>query len=150
MGKLKSIPCSWCGKLVKRYESEIGKHVFCCGNCRSKFISKKTNPVSYKRHPHLSKYNKITNPSKMTEEIKAKLRWKRFGTGQHKSYPKLYGRHIHRIVAEAVLGRKLKRGEVVHHIDGNRLNNRPENLLVLPNQAEHAKLHGLLNRGDAL
>lgn len=36
------------------------------------------------------------------------------------------------MVAERMLGRKLKPGEVVHHIDGNKRNNAPENLMVFP------------------
>lgn len=36
--------------------------------------------------------------------------------------------------------------EVVHHIDGNKLNNNPSNLLVFKNQAEHAKYHMMNNR----
>jgi hypothetical protein len=39
------------------------------------------------------------------------------------------------------LGRPLAPGEVVHHIDGNFLNNNPENLEVLPSQGEHMKRH---------
>lgn len=36
-----------------------------------------------------------------------------------------------------------KPGEVVHHKDGNKMNNSPENLEVFPSQSVHAKLHGL-------
>jgi hypothetical protein len=45
----------------------------------------------------------------------------------------------HRLVAEEAIGRPLEKGEVVHHIDGNRANNAPENLLVMP-VSEHDKL----------
>jgi len=49
------------------------------------------------------------------------------------------GTYVHRDVAEKKLGRKLKGGEVVHHIDGNSLNNSPKNLKVYKNQSEHMK-----------
>ncbi len=58
-----------------------------------------------------------------------------------KAYTKTKGRHTHRVVAEEKIGRKLLPGEVVHHIDGNRLNNTPANLEVLPSQSEHAREH---------
>lgn len=37
-----------------------------------------------------------------------------------------------------MLGRPLDSWEVVHHIDGDNLNNAPENLLLLPHQAMHS------------
>jgi hypothetical protein len=42
----------------------------------------------------------------------------------------------HRHIASIMLGRWLKRPEIIHHIDGNRANNDPENLVVLT-QRQH-------------
>ena len=47
---------------------------------------------------------------------------------------------FHRRVAQEMLGRPLLPGEVVHHRDGNSLNNHPDNLLVLPSQRHRAYL----------
>lgn len=74
---------------------------------------------------------------------------KQRGRGEGRSYRKLNGRHEHRVIAEQKLGRPLLPGEVVHHIDGNHLNNDPANLAVMT-QAEHMREHGLGVRGKPL
>ena len=53
---------------------------------------------------------------------------------------------LHRRVAQEVLGRPLFPEVVVHHRDGNSLNNNPGNLLVLPSQRHHAHLEARLRR----
>lgn len=47
----------------------------------------------------------------------------------------------HRVVAEEILGRPLKDGEVVHHIDRNRRNNDPSNIIVFESRAAHSRFH---------
>ena len=67
-------------------------------------------------------------------------------SGEGKTYRKSLGRHEHRVVAEQKLGRPLRKGEIVHHIDGDYRNNDPDNLMVLPSQSEHCKRNRYKNR----
>jgi len=46
-----------------------------------------------------------------------------------------------RLLMKIMIGRDLKPEEVVHHIDGNPLNNQLHNLKLFPNQAAHMKIH---------
>lgn len=52
----------------------------------------------------------------------------------------------HRLVAQSMLGRRLEKVEVVHHIDCNPVNNDPTNLDVLSDGSVHAKAHASLDR----
>jgi hypothetical protein len=53
----------------------------------------------------------------------------------------------HIVVAEKDIGRSIRDDEEVHHLDFNRLNNSPENLLVLTSSS-HKKLHHWLKANN--
>ena len=55
----------------------------------------------------------------------------------------------HRYVAESAIGRYLEPGEQVHHINLEKLDNRIENLAVLPTKKEHALVHKYMERVGA-
>jgi uncharacterized protein (DUF1330 family) len=123
-------PCDVCGKDVTRVPSQFRKSVLCSKTCTSIFNSRRFTDM-----------NVELNPSRMTFETRTKVRRSRLGTGEGKTYSKTYGRHTHRVMAEKLIGRPLRKGEVVHHIDENKRNNHPLNLMIFPNQAAHAAWH---------
>ena len=66
------------------------------------------------------------------------------------NHPNSNKRHCvyeHQLVVEDHIGRFISKGEVVHHIDGNKQNNNISNLLLLSN-SEHARLHAILKSAD--
>ena len=48
--------------------------------------------------------------------------------------------YLHRLLAEKKMGRKLRTKEVVHHINGDILDNRLSNLAII-SHSEHSKIH---------
>ena len=64
------------------------------------------------------------------------------GTGciNTNGYRRTGRRYDHRRVMDAALGRRLLQTEIVHHRDGNKLNNAIDNLEVM-SPSEHARLH---------
>lgn len=125
-----TLVCDTCGKTFERLKCSTFKHSFCSRECAKPFLSRK-----------FAELNRSLNPDRMTANVRAKLREAKLGKGCGKAYTKTFGRHTHRIVAEQMLGRPLKSGEVVHHIDGDKRNNHPLNLMVFPSQQKHALWH---------
>lgn len=127
--------CDNCGKeiRVRGKKAESFKHHFCSRACAKTFTS-----------PRMTAMNEALNPGRMTQDVRRKLRECHLDSGAGKTYTKTYGRHTHRVVAEQMLGRPLRPGEIVHHVDGDKRNNDPSNLVVFASQAEHARYHAML------
>lgn len=61
---------------------------------------------------------------------------------------KINGKYIleHRLIAEKCLNRRLTKNEVVHHINEDITDNRPENLYLFSSLSEHRKFHALKDK----
>lgn len=116
---MKKCKLNTCNKEATKNPYEKG--LFCSSKCALAFVRTKKHQIE------AGKKGALINIKKYR------------GTGT-KTYVKENGRHQHRVVMEKVLGRKLKKGEIVHHIDHNKKNNHPKNLEVMT-QSQHARLH---------
>lgn len=106
-------------------------------------------------HDYYMRHRALSGPHEKTEEHVAKMREgaARFcreraeahrTSGGMRGYPyrKVDGELVreNRYAWEQANGRALRDNEIIHHIDGDRFNNDPSNLVAMT-QAEHARLH---------
>jgi hypothetical protein len=64
----------------------------------------------------------------------------RVGVDHHLADVRGYA-YEHRLVAEEKIGRRLKPGEQIHHLNGVKSDNRPENIEVMESAAYHMQKH---------
>lgn len=150
--------CFICGKKFHRKASHTKniEHICCSQECNN--IRKKLDMIGNKNHQYGLKGNK--NPTWKTDEKVTNYGYKKIRKLEHPFRDSSNFVFEHRLVAEKYLltdensieidGVKYLSPEFeVHHIDKNRLNNSPSNLIVLTKK-EHRIIHNKTNWRELL
>jgi hypothetical protein len=144
-----TVSCEICGKKIHKSPSRIRMSktgvFFCSHTCRGKYFTKPPNLFcdycgkAFHRSPSNIKENSMTFCSKKCCDD-----FKRTGCIDWKGYFRFkYNNKVvklHRAIIEQHIGRKLNPEENVHHINGNKLDNRLSNLKIMTH-SEHSKYH---------
>lgn len=137
------LACAECGVMVLRLQCQItGANTFCSQSCL--WAWRRHGSVLFCSWCDTSFYRRFGEQDRnvAVRQFCSRECYDECRQDGRTSYPKGDGgRHKHRIVAEAVLGRPLALEEVVHHIDEDKQNFHPSNLAVFPSQAIHARCH---------
>lgn len=146
-----------CGKWINKYDNrgrlkKFHPDCFSIGKSLSegakKYLSKKAKEPKRIRSSmeKILKVNKLIQtgimpPANWKGGISSRGRYVKVKMPTHPGRNKHDYVSLHRLIMEEHIGRYLLIGEVVHHINGNKKDNRIENLMLLKNESKHQQLH---------
>ena len=110
-----------------------------CEHCGMSFVPRRADQ-RFCSVAHRNAWIARTSAAKRGDTLRGRVT-----TGSSR-YSKDGGRLAHRKAAEVIAMRPLRKGEVVHHLDGSKRNNSPYNVIIMPSLSAHARLEKL---GDA-
>lgn len=143
--------CRWCGKEFP-IKWKRNPNVLCSLECKHKETAERQREVALRDNPIYKKgvVEKIVrtrrkNGSYLSGEKHPRWKggcWFQYGYKVIENLKDTNGnkKFEHRKVMEEFIGRKLESNEVIHHINGNRQDNRIENLKIMT-PSEHSKIH---------
>ena len=130
--KLVKFDCISCGKTTNRKPRSDSKFKFCSKKCAGRFaVSLATKERDF---------NGKNNPA-WKGGVKIALGYKYLLKPLHPHSSKEGYVAEHRLIMEKHIGRIINPEEIVHHVNGDKKDNRIENLMLLKNQSEHMLIH---------
>lgn len=142
------VNCYLCNKETYKRPSQIkrARHIFCSSECYGKYVTREHSEIRKcevcGKEFKAIKGNIKRRMTKCCSRQCLKKWWKnnRVTYIGKDGYEHYNNQRKHRIIIERFIGRKLKKDEVVHHINGIKNDNRLENLRLM-SKSEHHKLH---------
>lgn len=141
------VTCKQCKIEFKNFPSN--ERIFCSRKCRTVFSHIYepclTCKKPFKRYRHIGrKYCSVKCSNTISHNNKGCIiEQNGYICIYQPHHPFGKGNYVyeHRLIMEKNIGRFLKKKEVVHHINGNKKDNRIENLQLFASNAEHIKYH---------
>lgn len=148
---MKEFVCEICKSVFKQYACQRkSKHVFCTRKCYAKYKSslmkgklpKNISQIAgWNRGKKLPQISGSNHPNWKGGKYKTKIGYIMIYAPSSINSNKFGYMYEHRYVMEIILKRPLKEHEIVHHMNGIKNDNSPENLQLVASQAKHNSFH---------